>query len=199
VIKYSAILVLAGLALLTAPAYAHPGWHPAGSSYSSKHISFTYPSSWSRLPSSEASTYGSSLTKSAGGYVSLAALAGVDSINGKKHQAGVALLAKMNFTSSFRKKLKGNRQLFISKFEQGVKQSATHVVSVAHAHFAGQNAAVVQVLLNGGGTKTHDEFFVAVAPNGKSVDMAIMVAVPSSAWSKYGPAFASIAGSSSFQ
>jgi hypothetical protein len=178
--------------------FASSAAKPAGATYTTKFIKFNYPSGWSKVSHKNMSSFARMLSSSAGGYAEVSDDAGVESVNKKTQHAGVAVLVKMTFTKSFQKQLKGNRQLFIKKFEQGVTRTARKVVSKGHGRFAGQNAVELQVIL-GSGPVTHDQFFIALASNGKSVDMAIMVAVPSGAWGAYSSAFSRIAASSSFK
>jgi hypothetical protein len=184
------------LGLVSSPAWARAYSTSHDATYKSKSIIFRYPSSWSRLPASTAATVGQPLASS--GYVSVSALAGVETLNPSNKQIAVAILAKMKFTKSFAKKLKGNEALFLKKFKSGVAGSANRVLSSGTARFAGMNAQEIQVLLKSGGTKTHDAFFIAIPKGSKTVDMAIMVTSPSSAWNTYSSAIKSIAASSSF-
>jgi hypothetical protein len=182
--------------LVSSPAWASSYSASRGATYHSKHITFKYPSNWSQLPKTTAATFGHPLASS--GYVTISALAGVETVNLSNKHVAVAILAKMTFLKSFQKKLKGNEALFLKKFEQGVKGSSNKVLSVTTARFAGMNADEIQVLLKSGGTKTHDAFFIAIPKGSKTVDMAIMVTSPSSAWNTYSSAIKSIAASSSF-
>ncbi|HEV3312859.1 MAG TPA: hypothetical protein VG815_20300 [Chloroflexota bacterium] len=184
---------LIGVALLTSPALASS--RPAAT-YKSSHITFTYPSSWGKSAASSVQKNSGSLSSS--GYVKVSAAVGVQRIV-STHNFAVAILAKMTFTKSFQKKLKGNRALFLKKFEQGVKGTAAKVVSSGTGKFAGQSKALeIQVLLNASGIKTHDAFYVAIANDGKTCDMAIMVVADQSKWSSYSSSIAAIAASSSF-
>jgi hypothetical protein len=189
----SVTAALIGVALLTSSAFA--GSRPAAT-YKSSHITFTYPSSWGKSAASNVHSYSGSLASS--GYVSVSAAVGVQRI-ASAHNFVVAILAKMTFTKSFQKKLKGNRALFLKKFTQGIKGTAAKVVSTGTGKFAGQSKALeIQVLLNASGIKTHDAFYVAIAKDGKTCDMAIMVVADQSKWSTYSSAIAGIAASSSF-
>lgn len=169
----------------------------AATTYSSSHISFSYPKSWKQLPKNLQTSFAKTLSKSAGSSAKVTALAGVYS-QPKKKQAVIAVLAQMGFNKSFQKKLKGNHQLFINRFDQGVAKEASKVLSKSnHAKFAGQNNAnELQILLASGGRYA---FFVAIAPNDKTVDLAVMVVEPTSIWGKYNSTLSSIASSSRFK
>lgn len=191
--------MLVAMGLMTTSALAASHAARAATTYNNKGVKFSYPSNWKRLSASQSNIFGQELVSAAGGVVKLAGVGGVEQ-PGKK-QASIAIVTKMNFTSAFQKKLKGNRQKFISKFKEGVAKSKStkKVYSVGTGHFAGQAKAFeMQVELRSNGTLSRDQFWVAISSNNKSVYMAIFVVVPQNAWSKYANTLASIAASSRF-
>lgn len=187
------------IASTTTGTFAQSAAHPADRTCSTKLISFHCPAGWSPLSRAQVNSLGSILAQSANGTVKVVAIAGIESVNNKAGRAGIAVLTKMSFTSQFRKKLKGNRKLFIRKFDQTLSKTAAKVLTKGKVSFAGRRADQIQVLLNTEGSQTRDQICIAIARDDKSVDMGIMVAVPSGSWGKYKSAFAGIERSSRFR
>jgi len=170
------------------------------SAYNRHGISFHYPSSWQIVPSSEAKPAGKELVSDAKGIITLAAIGGVDSLSSDGSRGCVAILAKMKFTSAYRKELKGNEKKFIARFEAGIRGTAkTKIVSSGTGSFAGRSkAAELQAQTKTDGSTIHDQFFVAIAKNDKSVDLAIFVVAPAKLWSKFSKQLSALAASSRF-
>jgi len=61
--------------------------------------------------------------------------------------------------------------------EVGLAAPAEKVLSVGHGRFAGQNADVIQLLRNDGKAVSQGEYFVALAPNDRSIDLAAAFAL----------------------
>lgn len=184
---------LCALALLAAaPTFAQV---PANT-YRAKSITFTYPSGWTVLPNSRAASLGQTLSSAAAGEINLSAIAGVSET--VKHQAGVAVVAKMAFTKKFQRQLKGHRELFIRRFEHGVSANAIQVLRKGKVHFGGQRADSIEILSASGAGQTRDAFYVLIAKDNRSVDVAILVAQPARAWGKFSAGFGSITRSSRF-
>lgn len=172
----------------------------ADAKYSSRHISFNYPKSWTTLPASAQKSFKTELSTSAGSSAKVSALGGVLWTNKKQTHAAIAVLAQMTFTPKYQKAIKGNHKLFINKFDGAIKSSASKVIgNNTHAKFAGHNNAdELQVELKKGSNGRY-AFYIAIAPNNKTVDLGVMVTEPISVWGKYSSMLSSIASSSRFK